>query len=93
MPTPQAINAPKGPPSQWLPPNPEQPENRKKAYDEGQQKLLGYAKGAMNIEFHTIPLYLYAAYSIIRDNGGPGTKARYSLLGMYFTITSVSISH
>ena len=35
----------------------------------------------MMIEFTTIPLYLYAVYSIIRDNGGPGSKARFSILG------------
>ena len=45
--------------------------------------LVQHAKAAMLIEFNTIPLYLYAVYSIMRDNGGPGTKARYSILSMF----------
>ncbi|THG99020.1 hypothetical protein EW026_g3264 [Hermanssonia centrifuga] len=75
------ISIPDGPPKEWGPPNKEAAKDDlwRKACVEA---LLQHGKAAMTIEFHTIPLYLYAAYSIIRDNGGSGTKARYAILGI-----------
>ncbi len=52
--------------------------------------LLEHGKAAMTIEFATIPLYLYAAYSIIPDNGESGTKARSALLGK---LSALFINH
>ena len=43
--------------------------------------LIQHARAAVAIEFTTIPMYLYATWSIKGDNGGPGSKARYCILG------------
>lgn len=48
----------------------------------GLEDLKAHATAAVAIEFTTIPMYLYATWSIMLDNGGPGTKARYALLGL-----------
>lgn len=71
---------PKGPPSEWLP---EEPVDGKKPLDLALSNLRAHIRAAMAIEFTTIPLYLYAVWSIKPDNGGHGTKARYAILGEY----------
>ena len=45
------------------------------------EELKRHARAAVAIEFTTIPMYLYATWSIRSDNGGPGSKARYCILG------------
>lgn len=73
------VDLPWGPPSEWIPEGPYQgPEPLDLAID----NLRKHARAAMIVEFTTIPLYLYAVWSIKPDNGGPGTKARYSILGV-----------
>ncbi len=86
------ISIPDGPPKEWGPPNKEAAKDDlwRKACVEA---LLQHGKAAMTIEFHTIPLYLYAAYSIIRDNGGSGTKARYAILGKLFALSTYTRSN
>ena len=37
----------------------------------------------MQVELGTLPIYFCALYSIERDNGGWGTKARSNILGTY----------
>jgi len=78
-------------PSQSAPSNAPPPKGAKASQpgeddDEGAKlcryRLQQHAKAAMQIEFTTIPLYLYATWSIKQDNGGAGTKARYAILGV-----------
>jgi hypothetical protein len=45
----------------------------------------------MMIELSTIPLYLYAMYSIKLDNGGPGSQARTAIKGFKFLLLTFSI--
>ena len=51
------------------------------AKEDSVETLKAHARAAVAIEFTTIPLYLYATWSIKGDQGGPGSKARYSILG------------
>lgn len=80
-----------GRPAAWW----ERPKDDSKAEYEvsvrkARQKLIEHSQAAMHVEFHTIPLYLYAAYSVIPDHGGPASKARFAILGEPFPLYSVT---
>jgi hypothetical protein len=54
--------------------------------------VIPYVKTGMLIELSTIPLYLYAMYSIQPDNGKIGTQARSSIRGSINVFKSPLIS-
>lgn len=82
----EPIEIPRGPPERWLPRrgHSNQPDETI-PYETALRDLREHAKAAMTIEFTTIPLYLYAQFSIVSDNGGFGSKSRFSILGTSFT--------
>ena len=73
----QPLVFPSGPHARWVQPAEDE------AKEDPVETLKAHARAAVAIEFTTIPLYLYATWSIKGDQGGPGSKARYSLLGKY----------